>query len=243
MCKAITEVKAWGTPEVMALPGARRNFSLAGIITRERSGSISSASTKSRVTCNNSTEQFAATHQPGTFGMVTTKAIHHGLQCRLAACAITLMLGALGGCIAYSPGNLQLGQSEPDVISVMGPPTGLYALPDGARRLEFARGPAGQETFMVDFDVTGRMVSWRQVLNLQHFSEIEPGTSAHDLLMRIGHPASTMAIPRQQLVLWNYRYPTNDCLWYQFSVGFDGRVISGSTGIDPRCDPPNFLFR
>lgn len=169
---------------------------------------------------------------------------HRGLRRKLLAgftCA--LMLSVLASCAAFSPQNLPLGLSHVEVIHAMGPPTGHYDLADGKSRLEFARGPAAQETYMVDFDATGRMISWKQVLNLQHFSEIEPGTTAQELLMRIGHPGSTITIARQQLVLWNYRYPTNDCLWYQFSVGYDGRVISGSTGIDPRCDPPNFLFR
>jgi hypothetical protein len=161
---------------------------------------------------------------------------------RLAAVACLLAMVSLVGCASYSPEHLQTGQSEADVIQAMGPPTGRYTLPDGRGRLEFARGPAGQQTYMVDFDTAGRMVGWNQVLNLRHFAEIEPGISAQELLTRVGHPGSTIAIPRQHLVLWNYRYPTNDCLWYQFSVSDEGKVISGSTGIDPRCDPPNDRF-
>ena len=195
-----------------------------------------------RAACNNSSACITASNLPGSLQMFPTTAIHRDLlRRRLAVFACGLMLSVLAGCAAFSPRSLPLGLSQAEVIGAMGPPTGYYPLAEGHSRLEFARGPAAQETFMVDFDATGRMIGWKQVLSLQHFAEIEPGTSAQELLMRIGHPGSTTTIARQQLVLWNYRYPTNDCLWYQFSVGFDGRVISGSTGIDPRCDPPNFM--
>ena len=39
--------------------------------------------------------------------------------------------------------------------------------------------------------------------------------------------------------VWSWRYPTNDCLWFQVSVGADGRVRDGIFNIDPRCDAPS----
>ena len=148
------------------------------------------------------------------------------------ACALALV-----GCSGYSPKGLQAGTPEAEVIGTMGPPTGRYALPQGGTRLEFARGPAGKETFMVDFDPAGRMVDWEQVMDLWYLTRIEPGLSVEDVLMRVGHPVSTMPIGRQHLVVWNYRYPNNDCLWFQISIGDDGKVISGGQGTDPQCDP------
>ena len=56
--------------------------------------------------------------------------------------------------------------------------------------------------------------------------------------MRVGHPVSTQRFPRQQVEVWNYRYNASDCrLWFQITIGFDGKVISGGQGTDPRCDP------
>ena len=153
-----------------------------------------------------------------------------------AALACALLLTA---CAGYSPKGLQPGQPETDVVKQMGTPTGRYTLPNGGTRLEFARGPAGRETYMVDFDTAGRMVDWEQVMDLWYLTRITPGLSTEDVLMRVGHPGSTIPIKRQQLVVWNYRYPTNDCLWFQISIGDDGKVISGGQGTDPQCDAPS----
>jgi hypothetical protein len=156
----------------------------------------------------------------------------------LVAIAIAGSL-VLGGCSGYSPRNLQTGQTEAEVVQQMGPPTARYKLPEGGTRLEYARGPAGRETYMVDFDAAGRLTTWDQVLNLPNLYAISPGMSEGEVLLRVGHPGTTIPIKRQQLVLWNYRYPTNDCLWFQISMGDDGKVITASQGTDPQCDAPS----
>ncbi len=89
---------------------------------------------------------------------------------------------------------------------------------------------------MVALDAAGRLVSWKQVLDLETFHRILIGTSQADLLRQIGHPASKMPIPRQRLVVWNYRYPTHECLWYQFSISEEGKVVESGGAIDPMCD-------
>ncbi len=160
------------------------------------------------------------------------------LRNALGACACALMVGGIGGCAGYSPKGLQPGQSEADVVQQMGTPTGRYTLPEGGTRLEFARGPAGYSTYMVDFDTAGRMVDWEQVMDLWYLWRIEPGLTTQDVLMRVGHPVSMQRFPRQQVEVWNYRYNAADCrLWFQITIGFDGKVISGGQGNDPRCDP------
>lgn len=155
-----------------------------------------------------------------------------------------LALGALlagaalvSGCISMAtPKSLPPGATEAEVIAVMGQVTGRYTFTEGGYRLEFARGPQGRETWMIDFDSAGRMVDAEQVMDLWYLSRITPGLDTLEVLSRVGHPGSIRPIPRQQLSVWNYRYPTFDCLWYQISIGDDGKVISGSTGIDPQCD-------
>ena len=94
---------------------------------------------------------------------------------------------------------------------------------------------------MVDFDAAGGSVIWDQVLTPQHFLSLEYGMSSEEVLMRIGHPGSTRAYPRQQLTVWNYRYPTFDCLWYQVSIGDDGKFLGAANTTDPQCDTPTRL--
>jgi len=162
------------------------------------------------------------------------------LAARSAACAFAAAL--LAACAASSsPQGLPIGATEAQVITAMGTPTGRYTLPGGGSRLEFARGPQGRVTYMVDFDAAGGSTVWDQVLTPQHFMALEPGMTSEDVLMRIGHPGSTRAYPRQKLTVWNYRFPTFDCLWYQVSIGDDGKFISAAQGIDPQCDTPTRL--
>ena len=49
--------------------------------------------------------------------------------------AVTLAV-LLGGCAGNGPGGVAPGQSEADVARSMGAPTGRYALPGSATRLE-----------------------------------------------------------------------------------------------------------
>jgi outer membrane protein assembly factor BamE (lipoprotein component of BamABCDE complex) len=150
------------------------------------------------------------------------------------ACALVL-----GGCAGYnSPAGLKVGATEDEVTRVMGPPTGRYTMPAGGTRLEFARGPLGYATYMLNFDPAGGLVDWEQVMDLSYLWQIASGMTKEEVLMRIGHPVTSQTYPRQQVEVWNYRYNASDCrLWFQITIGQDGKVISGGQGIDPRCDP------
>jgi hypothetical protein len=151
----------------------------------------------------------------------------------------TLSLLALIGCSGYAPSAVQTGQSQDEVVRLMGPPTGRYGLPQGGSRLEYARGPAGRETYMIDLDAQGRVLGWQQVLTEVNLQALPIGIDRDELLRRIGRPGSVWPIPRQHLQVWNYRYPTHDCLWFQVSVSNAGQVLEASPGIDPACDRPN----
>lgn len=161
------------------------------------------------------------------------------LRTVLSSASVGVLLVACAG--SRSPQELPIGATEAQVVARMGPPTGRYALPNSGTRLEFARGPQGRVTYMVDFDAAGGSILWDQVLTPQTFISLEPGISSEEVLMRIGHPGSTRAYPRQKLTVWNYRFPTFDCLWYQVSIGDDGKFISATQGIDPQCDTPTRL--
>jgi hypothetical protein len=163
-------------------------------------------------------------------------ALRSGIAALCAAAALLLV-----GCASSSPQGLPVGATEAQVIARMGPPTGRYKLPSGGTRLEFARGPQGKVTYMVDFDANGGSVIWDQVLTPQNFMSLEYGMSSEEVLMRIGHPGSTRSFPRQGLTVWNYRYPTFDCLWYQVSISDAGKFLGAANTTDPQCDTPTRL--
>lgn len=157
--------------------------------------------------------------------------------CRLGALAATLLLSA---CAGWPPQAPQPGQTEAEVVARSGTPTGRYTLPGGATRLEYATGPYGRTTWMVDLDSAGRVTGARQVLTDTHLMQMQiriPGMPRDELLREIGRPGEVRGGGfLQRGEVWSWRYVTNDCLWFQVSLGDDGVARSGSFGIDPRCD-------
>ncbi len=142
----------------------------------------------------------------------------------------------LASCGHLLPGRVALGQGEAEVLAAVGPPTARHALPDGGIRLEYATGPMGRETWMFDLDAQGRVVDIRQVLVDAQFLALQPGISREELLRTLGRPGERRSGGRQGGEVWSYRYPNNDCLWFQVSLDDDGRVRSGTWGNDPRCE-------
>ena len=149
------------------------------------------------------------------------------------AASVTMVLAA---CAAYGPGDVRIGQSSADITHSMGAPTGRYALPDGGTRLEFARGPAGLQTYMVDLDAKDHVTRWQQVMTEDHFAHIAAGQARDEVLRQLGHPANVRYIGWQKLVVWAYRYDTPMCQWFQVSLDERGVVHDVAYGPDPRCE-------
>lgn len=156
---------------------------------------------------------------------------------RLCTLAATLLITA---CAGWAPQPPQPGQTEADVVARAGTPTGRYTLPGGGTRLEYATGPYGRTTWMVDLDSAGRVTGARQVLTDTFLMQMQiriPGMPRDELLREVGRPGERRAGSfLQGGEIWSWRYVTNDCLWFQVSIGDDGVARSGSFGIDPVCD-------
>jgi hypothetical protein len=150
------------------------------------------------------------------------------------ACIALALL--LGGCASYGPSQLRVGESADDATRAMGTPTALYERPAGGQRIEFARGPYGRETWMVDTDASGHVIGWSQVLTDANFATVSNGMTRDELLLRLGTPGERHRIGWQDRDLWAWRYPTNDCLWFTASLDAMQRVVDSGYGIDPRCD-------
>ena len=153
-----------------------------------------------------------------------------------ASLAVVLVAASLCACTAYAPTRFAPGATIADVTQAMGRPTGEYQLPgSGNKRLEFARGPFGKHTYMLDFDASGRMVSSQQVLSENNFNALRTGTSRDDLLMSLGHPSDVKTLPYQHRLLWSYRYEGPFCQWFQVGLDARGQVVDTGYGPDPMC--------
>ena len=90
---------------------------------------------------------------------------------------------------------------------------------------------------MIDVDATGRVQQSRQVLNEAEFFQLQSqtGLTRDALLLWLGTPGERRGA-RSSGQTWSWRYPTNDCLWFQVSLDAGNVVQSASFGIDPSCD-------
>jgi hypothetical protein len=145
---------------------------------------------------------------------------------------------ALVSCATVPP---QPGTPQAEVLARWGPPTGHYPLPAGGERLEYATGPYGRTTWMIDLDRAGRVAQSRQVLGEAEFLQVQsaPALTRDELLRWLGRPGERHGGGRAGGEVWSWRYPTNDCLWFQVSVADDGRVGGSGYFVDPRCDQPS----
>jgi hypothetical protein len=154
------------------------------------------------------------------------------LRSTLAAAAAVLA----AGCAFMNPAaTVPAGSSIDAATRALGRPTGEYALPAGGKRLEFARGPFGKHTWMLDFDAGGALRSTTQVLHETHFNAVRAGMERDELLRTIGHPSETATIGLRRLLVWSYRYETPFCQWFQVGLDAGGRVTESSYGPDPMC--------
>jgi hypothetical protein len=147
---------------------------------------------------------------------------------------LPLCAALVAGCAGYAPSAIRPGQSVDDVVRAMGEPTGRHALAQGSR-LEYARGPFGKHTFMIDVDAQGRVTSWQQVLTERTFEAVATGISQQDLLATLGRPSDRRSGGWQGGEVWSYRYDAVFCQWFQVSVK-EGRITSTGYAPDPLCD-------
>jgi hypothetical protein len=133
----------------------------------------------------------------------------------------------------------QPGESETQVIERLGEPTHRYG--EGNNHLlEYMTGPWGQATFMARIGSDGRLVSYEQVLNTEHFAKIVPDKATKDDVLRtIGAPSDTSYFPRQQREVWSYPYREANTWDSVMHVFFDdqGIVRSLQNGPDRRRTP------
>src|SRR5262245_46578467 len=152
---------------------------------------------------------------------------------RLSALLCLCVAVFVTACGSVSLGVPYGGRSEAELITVKGPPTGRYALPDGHQRLEFARGPQGRQTFMADVDSRGRVVEFEQVLDVRRFAQVTPGATRDGVLRTIGQPSDRT--PLLDGEVWAWRYANRHCVWYQIELDHNGVVKATGYKPEPGC--------
>ena len=162
----------------------------------------------------------------------TTMRPTRGSSARSLPC---FFVAALAGCADYGPGEVRPGLLESDLVARMGQPTGRYPQQGGASKLEFARGPMGKHTYMVELDTAGRVLSWEQVLTEARFNAVAVDAAQAEVRQQLGRASETRVGWRGVGEVWAYRYESLFCRW--FVVWFvDSRVREASYDTDPMCD-------
>lgn len=154
---------------------------------------------------------------------------------RIARHAAALALATLAGCASYTP-TVNVGEPIAAVEARNGAPTGRYPLPGGASRVEYARGPFGKHTWMIDVDAAGRVTAVEQVLTENRFWTIRPGMAADEVLQTLGRPSQVRASGWQPGQYWSYRYETFFCQWFVVGITPERTVRDAGFTPDPICD-------
>lgn len=152
--------------------------------------------------------------------------------CRTAAVAAVALLV---GCAAYAPA-LKAGDSIETATATMGAPTGRHGRSDGGTRLEFARGPYGKHTYMLDFDAQGRLLQWEQVLDEAHFAQVQAGLTVPQLRYQLGSPVRIWQIHYRDQTVYSYRFDSWACQLFHVGISPAGVVEDTSFGPDPLCE-------
>lgn len=158
---------------------------------------------------------------------------------RRTTAAVALAGWLAAGCASLVPGAVPLGTPIDEALQSLSFRTGDHPLPGGGRRLEYAKGAFGRQTWMLDFDAAGRLVGTRQVLTEADFATIAPGMKAAEVRTRLGRPADVFNVGWQRISVWNYRWFEGDCVWFQVSIDAAGTVTETGYGQDPACNAPN----
>jgi hypothetical protein len=166
---------------------------------------------------------------------------HHATPLRRLQHSLAVFFGGilLVACHAYGPQGLAPGTSKAQVQVQLGNATASHPppadQPKAASRLEFARGPMGKHTYMLDFDAQERLLAWEQVLTEARFFKVEPGWSQAQVRAWLGTPSNVRGVGWRGETVWSYRYESPFCVWFEISL-INASVVGTGNGPDPLCE-------
>lgn len=128
--------------------------------------------------------------------------------------------------------GLKPGEStEADIRSQMGKPETERVFTDGSKRLEYPRGPMGNQTWFVDVDAGGRYTGATQVLTGANFAKVSPGMSTDDVRRLLGKPGEIAQYPLKPETVCSWRWledGVNQDAFFNVHFGPDDRVYTTS---------------
>lgn len=125
--------------------------------------------------------------------------------------------------------------SEAEVRSAMGEPAMIWPEDNGARTLEYPKGPAGHRTFMVNLDAQGVFQTYTQVLTPENFATIEAGMNRDQVRRKLGKPRTIVKFALKNEEVWDWRYLEGPATERFFNVHFD--IDSGKVTRTSVFDP------
>ncbi len=153
-------------------------------------------------------------------------------------------LATLAGCAtSYAPSDELLGSTPSEVIAKLGEPFPRPESLQGIRRLEFPRGPYGRHTYFVYFNADGRAERFAQVLEEKNFDRIQRGMDQSEVIDLIGVARDTFSLARDTGYVWNYRYISPFCQWFQIEFTPEGKVRSTGYSKPPECKIKTVRFQ
>lgn len=127
--------------------------------------------------------------------------------------------------------------TEGDVRAVMGPPDTVWEEEDGARIMEYPKGPEGARSWMFRIDPNGKMQDYHQALTAENFAKVQPGMTKGDVRWLLGKPRSVVPYKLSGEEVWDWRYLATNPGRQLFNVHFDmqtGKVKRVSNSDDPK---------
>ena len=125
------------------------------------------------------------------------------MKCVKTAFSLFAVMLLMAGC-ALTP--VLPGMSREQVVASYGTPTRVVPLSSGTR-LQYSRQPAGQSVVVVDLGADGKVMAVREVMKLQEFLKIEPGTwTREDVEREFGPPARVDGVASWRGDIMNYRW-------------------------------------
>jgi outer membrane protein assembly factor BamE (lipoprotein component of BamABCDE complex) len=120
--------------------------------------------------------------------------------------------------------------TEAQIRDQMGKPETERTFTDGAKRLEYPRGPQGLNTYMVDIGPDGRLQAITQVLSAANFAKIRPGMTEIEVRRLLGKPGEIAVYPLKPETVWSWKWREGGVTQEGFfNVHFDANRVVYTT--------------